>query len=74
MKKIRNDKSFGDIIQIHMEISQGISLCNYLYFQQTKMSCSFYLSSFFFYKIGKWKGRTGWGKGARIGTSGRGRW
>jgi hypothetical protein len=34
-----------------MEISQGNSLCSYLYLKQAKMSCfSFYLLSFFFYK------------------------
>jgi hypothetical protein len=40
------------IVHIYMEIPQGNSLCSYLYLKQSKMSCfSFYLFSFFFYKI-----------------------
>jgi hypothetical protein len=55
MKKIRRDKPIGAIIHIYMEIPQGRnSLCSYLYLKQAKMSCFlFYLSSFFFYKIGE---------------------
>jgi hypothetical protein len=74
MKKIRGDKPVGVIIHIHMGISQGNSLCNYLYLKQAKMPCfSFYLFSFFFYKIREQQegrtspagrgGRWCWGKG-----------
>jgi hypothetical protein len=39
---------------MYMEVSQGNSLCSYTYLRQAKMSCfSFYLFSFFFYKIGE---------------------
>jgi hypothetical protein len=31
MKKIRGDKPIGVIIHVYMEISQGNSLCSYLY-------------------------------------------
>jgi hypothetical protein len=31
MKKIREDKPIGVIIHAHVEISQGTSLCSYLY-------------------------------------------
>jgi hypothetical protein len=41
-----------------MEISQGNSLCSYLYLKQTKTS-SFYLLPFFSYKIGEQVGGTG---------------
>jgi hypothetical protein len=52
MKKIRGDKPIGIIIHIYTEITQGNSLCSYLYLKQAKMSYfSFYLFSFFFYKI-----------------------
>jgi hypothetical protein len=47
MKKIRGDKSIEFIIHICIEISEGNSLCSYLYLKQAEMSCvSFYL--FFF--------------------------
>jgi hypothetical protein len=65
MKKMRGDEPIGVLIHTYVEISQGNSLHKYLYLKQAKMSCfSFYLFSFFFYKIRKQKGR--------IGTSGRG--
>jgi hypothetical protein len=52
MKKIRGDKPIGVVKHTYMEISQGKSLCRYLYLKQAKISCfSFYLFSFFFYKI-----------------------
>jgi hypothetical protein len=48
MKKITGDKPVGIIIHTYMEISQGNSLCSYLYLKQAKMSCfSFDLFSFF---------------------------
>jgi hypothetical protein len=40
-------------IYIYMELSQGNSLCSYLYLKQAKIS----LVSFFFYKIGEQEGR-----------------
>jgi hypothetical protein len=59
MEKIKGDKPVGGIIHIHMEMSQGNSLCSYFYLKQAKMSWfSFYLFSFFFYKIGKQEGGT----------------
>jgi hypothetical protein len=36
VKKIRGDKPIGDIIHTYMEISQGNSLCSYLYL---KLKC-----------------------------------
>jgi hypothetical protein len=48
MKKIRGDKPSGVIIHMYMEMSEGNSL-----------SCfSFYLFSFFSYKIGEQEGQT----------------
>jgi hypothetical protein len=55
MNKIRGDKPIRVIRHIIMEISQGNSLCSYLYLKQAKMS----FFSFFFCKIGKQKGRAG---------------
>jgi hypothetical protein len=64
MKKIRREKLIGIIIHTtYMEISQGKLP---LYLKQTKMSCfSFYLFSFFFYKITEQKGGRSpvWGEG-----------
>jgi hypothetical protein len=59
MKKIRGDKPIG-VYNTYMEISQGNSLSSsYLYLKQVKMSCfSFYIFSFFSYKIRKQEGRT----------------
>jgi hypothetical protein len=71
MKKISGDKPIGVIIHIYMEISQGNSLCSYLYLKQAKMSC--FLFSFLFYKIGVQDGRTSPAWGGRVGTNGRGR-
>jgi hypothetical protein len=59
MKKIRGDKPNRVTIHLYMEITQGNSLCSYLYLKQAKMSCfSFYLFSFIFYKIGDQEGET----------------
>jgi hypothetical protein len=64
MKKIRGDKPIGFIIHIYMEISQGNSLCRYIYLKQVKMSCfSFNLFSFFFYEIREQESITGPGGG-----------
>jgi hypothetical protein len=74
MKKIRGDKPIGVIIHTHMEISQGNSLCKYLYFKQAKMSCfSFYFFSFFSYKIRKQEGRTSPIQGAGLAPGGASR-
>jgi hypothetical protein len=45
VKRIRGDEPVG-VIQICMEIPQGISLCSYRYLKQAKMSC-FFLFIFF---------------------------
>jgi hypothetical protein len=57
MKKNR-DEPIGVIIHIYMEISQGNSLCSYLYLQKIKMSF-FFLFSFFFDKIREQEDGTG---------------
>jgi hypothetical protein len=55
------------IVHTYMELSQGNSLCSYLYLRQAKMS-SFFLF-FFLYKTEEQEGRTGpwypweWGGG-----------
>jgi hypothetical protein len=50
---------YGVIIHKYMEISQGNSLCSYLYLLQAKMSCfTFYLFSFCFCKTGEQEGGT----------------
>jgi hypothetical protein len=72
MKKIRGDKLIGVIIHTYMEISQGNSLCNYLYL---KLECHFFcfiFSHFFSYKIREQVCRTSpaW-EGGEAGTSGR---
>jgi hypothetical protein len=41
MKKMKGDKPIEDI-NMYMEISQGNSLCSYLYLKQTKMSFFFF--------------------------------
>jgi hypothetical protein len=60
-------------IYIYMEISQGNSLCSYLYLKQAKM---FFILSFLFFLLQNW--RTGGWKNScpegRAGTSGRGKW
>jgi hypothetical protein len=38
MKKNKGDEIIGVIIHIYMEISQGNSLCSYLYLKLAKMS------------------------------------
>jgi hypothetical protein len=48
MKKIRGDKPIGVTIHIYMEISQGNSLCSYLYLKQAKISWFSFLSFLFF--------------------------
>jgi hypothetical protein len=46
------DEPVGVVIHIYMETTQGNSPCSYLYLKLAETSCfSFYLLSFFFYKI-----------------------
>jgi hypothetical protein len=56
-----------------MEISQGNSLCSYLYLKKAKIPCfAFYLSSFFFYTIREWEeGLATNGSGEVVGKEGR---
>jgi hypothetical protein len=56
-----------------MEISQGNSLCSYLYLKQAKMCTLFYLFSFFFYKTGDEEGGTSPAQGGRLAPVGEGR-
>jgi hypothetical protein len=55
MKKNRGDEPIRVITHVYIEISQGNSLCSYLYLKKAKMS----FFSFFFYKIREQGGRTG---------------
>jgi hypothetical protein len=72
MKKIGGDETIGVIICIYMGISQGNSLCSYLYLNKAKISCfSFYLFSFFFYKNQRTGEQNKSCPGGRAGTSGR---
>jgi hypothetical protein len=46
VKRIKGDEPIGVAMYTCMEISQGTSLCSYLYLKLAKMSCfSFYLFS-----------------------------
>jgi hypothetical protein len=72
MKKIGRDKPSGVITHTYMEISQGNSLCSYMYLKLKCHVFSFYLFSFFSYKSGEQEGRTSPAQGRRAGTSGRG--
>jgi hypothetical protein len=47
MKKIRGHEPIGVTIYLYMEISQGNSLCSYLYLKQAKMSFFSFIFSFF---------------------------
>jgi hypothetical protein len=47
MKKIKGDKPSGVIMHRYMKISQGNSLCSYLYLKQAKMSCFCFIFSLF---------------------------
>jgi hypothetical protein len=69
----RVGRSVGAVKHICMEITQGNSLCSYLYLKLARAPCiSFYLLCFFFYKIEEQEDRTGtaWGD-KKIGTSGK---
>jgi hypothetical protein len=48
MKKIKGDEPMGVITDLYMEISQGNSLCSFIYLKQAKMSCFSFLSFLFF--------------------------
>jgi hypothetical protein len=52
MKKIRGDKQIGVIIHINMELSQGNSLCSYLFSQTSKNH--FFI--FLFFLLQNWGG------------------
>jgi hypothetical protein len=76
-ERTTRDEPVGVVIYIYIciETIQGNSLCSYFYLKLTKTSCfSFYLSTFFFYKIEDEKGGTtsAHGEGGS-GTGGRGK-
>jgi hypothetical protein len=57
-----------------MEISQGNSLCSYLFLKLAKtLYFSFYLLSFFFFKFGEQEGRTGPAGGGGLAPVGAGK-
>jgi hypothetical protein len=60
-------------IYMHMETTQGISSCSYLYLKLAKTPCFCnYVLWFFFYKIGEQEGGRGSALGgAEFGTGGR---
>jgi hypothetical protein len=69
MKKIRGDKPSGVIIHTYMKISQGNSMCTYLYL---KLKCHTFI--FFLLqnqRTGGWnRSCLGWGKGLGNSESG----
>jgi hypothetical protein len=70
MKKNRGDEPVGVIIHVYTEISQGNSLCSYLYLKQPKM---YFFSVLFFLLQNRRAG--GWNRscpGRKVGTSGMG--
>jgi hypothetical protein len=69
MKKIRGDKPIEVIIYTYMEISQGNSLCRYLYLKLKFHVFHFIFSPFFSYKIREQEDGT---SPAQEGTSGEG--
>jgi hypothetical protein len=63
MKKIRGDKQVGVMTHKYMEISQGISLCSYLYLKQAKVSdFSFFLLFLQNQRTGEWNRSCGVGR------------
>jgi hypothetical protein len=72
MKKIRGNKPFGVIIHTYMEVSQGNSLCSYLYLKLKCHAFQFILFLFFSYKIREQKGGTSPGQGGRLAPMGWG--
>jgi hypothetical protein len=74
MKKIRGVKPIGVIIHRFTELSQGNSLCSYLYLKQAKNVMFFFLSFLFFLVQNQRTG--GWNESCprgRANTSGRGK-
>jgi hypothetical protein len=61
MKNNRREEQIGVITHIYMEISQGNSLCSYLYFKQTKVS--YFSFSFFLLQIREQKSGIGAAQG-----------
>jgi hypothetical protein len=70
MKKIRGDKPIVVIIHIYMGISQGNSLCSYLYLKQAKMSFFSFLPSQN-WTTGGWNRSCRWWRGQQDGGGGR---
>jgi hypothetical protein len=70
VKRTTGDEPIGFAIYICMEITQGNSLCNYLYLKLAKCHAFLFIFSVISSKIGEQEGRTGSGRG--VGTSGRG--
>jgi hypothetical protein len=66
MKKIRRYKLIGVIIHTYMEISQGNSLCSFLYLKQPKMSYFLFYFFFYFYKIREQEGEASLAQGGRL--------
>jgi hypothetical protein len=75
VKRTGRDELVGVVIHICMEITQGKSLCSYLYLKLAKMTCFMFLSFFFFLlqnqRIG---GRTGFSRGVVLTLVGGERW
>jgi hypothetical protein len=66
MKKNRRDEPIGVLMPIYIELSQGNSLCSYLYLRQAKMSFFF-----LFYSTNSENRRVEQVPHRGIGTSGR---
>jgi hypothetical protein len=73
MKKIRGDKPIWVIIHTYIEISQGNSLCSYLYL---KLKCHVFILSFLFFLLYNQRrgGQNESCPGGRAGTNGGGCW
>jgi hypothetical protein len=64
VKRSSRDEPILVVIYIFMETTQRISLYSYIHLKLAKMLCfSFYLTCFFFNKIGEQEGGTGSAKG-----------
>jgi hypothetical protein len=59
VRRITEDEPNGVVIHISMEISQGNTMCIYLYLKVAKTSFFFLYFSFFFYKLGEKESRLG---------------
>jgi hypothetical protein len=62
VKRSSRDEPILVVIYIFMETTQRISLYSYIHLKLAKMLC-FYLTCFFFNKIGEQEGGTGSAKG-----------